>query len=474
MKKTDSALTFITASAPALSFSRFKSHRSSAAGSLKSVTTPILFAILGCSLVLAGTLSAALGATPVLVSITPVATSIDVGESVIFNSTLTGATIPYSYTWFLNGTITSETGTSWTFKPPTSGTYSVHLRASPSINDTAYNTAQSETAQVIVGGKSFIGVFGYPNGSSQASGSGTQHTVDGTRFSLNVESNATSISCLMDYQTLPYDPTLNYTYAFAIYGDNNGTVGELMAQTVHGTMYYYDNYGPLWYTLDFPSVVQLPPAAYWLVAVNNGTGQIMISSDVKAGYDSISSFIDGMAFPSSLPSPIPTSSYVFCIYASWAVNFSASLSAENNDFFIVSNSTVLPLTYDSDSNQVNFNVSGSSDTTGYSQAFISKGMLPEADDATVTFDGEKQNCTATSLGDSWVLHFTYSHSTHAVTIRLGESGDIPGSPDGADENGTEEMEPFPTTLIIVSVIAVAAAGLGLLVYLKKRHRSNDT
>jgi hypothetical protein len=33
-----------------------------------------------------------------------------------------------------------------------------------------------------------------------------------------------------------------------------------------------------------------------------------------------------------------------------------------------------------------------------------------------------------------------------------------------------EPEPFPTTLVIGSVIAVAVAGLGLFVYFKKRNR----
>jgi len=41
-------------------------------------------------------------------------------------------------------------------------------------------------------------------------------------------------------------------------------------------------------------------------------------------------------------------------------------------------------------------------------------------------------------------------------------------PDGASNNGTDKTEPFPTTLVIASAIAVATVGLGLLFYFKKR------
>ncbi len=413
----------------------------------KSMLTLILIALLFYSPALAATINFAVCATPVSVSITPVAASINVHETIVFNSTLTGASIPYQYTWFLNGTIVSETGPSWAFTPSTRGTYTVYLKVYPSINDTAYNIAQSETAQIEVGRELFTNVFGYPTGSMQAGGSGTQYTAEGSRFSLNVESNITSMSCLMEYQSIPYDLTRNYTYAFAIYGDNNGTVGSLIAQTAQGTMYYYDNNGPLWYTLDFPSVVHLPPSAYWLLEVHNASERIMISSDVIEGYESVYSFIGGMTFPSSLPSPIATNNSVCCIFASWAVNISASLSPENNDFAVVSNSTVSPLVYNSNANVVNFNVSGSSGTTGYTEAFISKTMLPDATEASVILDGKQQNVTTSSIGDSWVLYFVYPHSAHEVSIRMQESV-IP-----------EFSAPS---------LAVLLAMIGALVYFKKR------
>jgi hypothetical protein len=394
---------------------------------MKSTSTPLLIAILICSSALVGTINLAAATTPVSVSITPAAASIDVGESIVFNSTLTGASIPYWYTWLLNGTTLSETGTSWTFTPSTRGTYSVYLIAYPSINDTAYNTAQSETAGVTVGGQSFIDVFGYSNGSSQASGSGTQYTVYGSRFLLNAESNLSSMSCLMLYHPMSCDLAQNYTYAFAIYEDHNGTVGNLVAQTTQGTMYYYDNNGPLWYTLDFPSVVHLQPAAYWLVEVHNASGDILVNSDVIDGYESVSSFISGMTFPESLPSPIITSNYVYCIYASWAVNTSVSPTPENNDSSTAPNSTVSPSVYNS------------------------KTTLPDVADASATLDGNPQDFKATFTGNPWVPYFVYTHSTHNVPIRM-------------QANAVPEL-PTPLLVVILALTSAATA-----VYFKKRKR----
>ena len=43
-------------------------------------------------------------------------------------------------------------------------------------------------------------------------------------------------------------------------------------------------------------------------------------------------------------------------------------------------------------------------------------------------------------------------------------------PNGTSNNGTDKTEPFPTTLIIASIITVAVFSIGLLVYFKKRKR----
>jgi hypothetical protein len=216
----------------------------------------------------------------------------------------------------------------------------------------------------------------------------------------------------------PSYPNWNYTYSFAIYKDKNRAVDSLVAQTVQGIMTYDYHDIALWYTLDFPSVVHLAPGAYWLMKVDNASGSVLMYSDVQNSYESVSSFINSMTFPTSLLSPITSTNYVYCIYASWEVDFSATLSEANKVFSVASNSTVSPLAYSSAKNELSFNVSGASGTMGYTQVFIPKTTLQDVTAVNVNLDGNPWNFTTTSLGDSWNLHFVYSHSTHNVAISM--------------------------------------------------------
>lgn len=84
---------------------------------------------------------------PLSVSISPLDTSIWLGSSVTFTSTVSGGTSPYSYQWYLGGSpVSGATSNSWTFKPSAVGVYYVYLR----VTDAGNNTGQSETARVAV------------------------------------------------------------------------------------------------------------------------------------------------------------------------------------------------------------------------------------------------------------------------------------------------------------------------------------
>lgn len=416
----------------------------------QNATLLLLMAIILFAFALINPANFVQGATSLSVSITPPSASIDIGESVEFNSTISGGTSPYSFQWFLNGSyVNGAASQSWTFKPPTKGAYSVHVR----VNDSASNVAESEPTQVIVGGHSIIGLFGYSNSSPQAGGSGTQYTVSGSRFKLKLEANITSISCLI-LQSDNLHPDQIYNYSFAIYRDNSGSVGSLVAQTIEGQMSYYDNV-PLWYTLSFPSVVHLEPGEYWLMEVDDSTGQLQKYSDVIEGYESVSSFISGMTFPTMLPSSIPTSNYVYCIYASWNVDVDATLSEENNVFSVTSNSTISSLAYTSEASELSFEVSGPASTTGYTEVFIPKSLLSNVTGVKTIFDGKQLNYSSSSIDDSWCLHFVYPHSTHNVVINL-QSDVISEFP--------EQIE----TLDVFIILFVVTASLGLLIYLIRR------
>jgi hypothetical protein len=431
------------------------------------LSSALLLIIMIGGLALVSSVHFALGGVSFSVSIAPTSAFIDLGESVEFTSTVTGGVSPDRYQWFLNGTaFAGATSASWTFTPATKGVHNVYLMVYLSVTNSTGNETQTEaisqTAHVMAGSQSLTGIFGYPLESSGGGGSGTQYTAEGSRFILNVEANVTSMSCLMDYWFDTNYPNQNYSYSFAIYRDNNGSVGSLVAQTVQGTITIADPRNvPLWapvrFTLNFPSVVHLAPGAYWLMEVDNSTGQVSKYNAVQDTFDSVYSFIGSMTFTASLPSPIYTSNYVYCIYASWDVSFSAKLSEGKNVFAVASNSTISSLAYDSTTNELSFKASGPSDTTGYTDIFISKSILQEPSELTVTIDGKQTNFTSTSVYDFWALHFVYSHSTHNVAINLG-SGAAPESP---------APSPSPTTVMAIVAVAIGA-GLGLLIYLIKR------
>ena len=106
--------------------------------------------------------------------------------------------------------------------------------------------------------------------------------------------------------------------------------------------------------------------------------------------------------------------------ASAKVNLSIIPFEETYIFSVVSNSTISALTFNSTERVLNFGVNGPSGTKGYVEVTVAKDLVENAADVKVYLDGDKLNYTVKSLDDSWLLHFTYLHSTHKVTISLGD------------------------------------------------------
>jgi outer membrane protein assembly factor BamB len=101
------------------------------------------------------------------------------------------------------------------------------------------------------------------------------------------------------------------------------------------------------------------------------------------------------------------------------VNFAVTNFAEKNLLFSVSsNSTVTSLSFNSTTSELSFTVSGPSETTGYVKVAIAKSLVSNAENIKVCLDGNQLNYEVTSNGDSWLLSFTYKHSTHQVMISL--------------------------------------------------------
>jgi hypothetical protein len=137
-------------------------------------------------------------------------------------------------------------------------------------------------------------------------------------------------------------------------------------------------------------------------------------------------------------------------------NVSVDLGVKSFGDFITefsSNSTVTELNFNASTCILSFCAEGPSGTNGYVKITLEKAPEFDPDGISVFLDGKSIEYTIASTSQSWMLDITYSHSIHNVVIYF---------------NGEAIPRPFPTTLLIGSVIvAVAVVGLGSLVYFKE-------
>ena len=85
------------------------------------------------------------------VTISPSSVIMDANQSQFFNSSVSGGTSPYSYQWYLDGTLVSgATASSWTFAPTSSGPYTIYLNATDSADLIAISPTSNVTVNPIV------------------------------------------------------------------------------------------------------------------------------------------------------------------------------------------------------------------------------------------------------------------------------------------------------------------------------------
>jgi hypothetical protein len=76
------------------------------------------------------------GPLPLTVSISPTSIAMDVGQSHLFTSTVSGGMSPYSYQWCLNNSpMSGMTSPSWAFSPSSSGSYTIYLNVTDSVGN---------------------------------------------------------------------------------------------------------------------------------------------------------------------------------------------------------------------------------------------------------------------------------------------------------------------------------------------------
>lgn len=105
---------------------------------------------------------------------------------------------------------------------------------------------------------------------------------------------------------------------------------------------------------------------------------------------------------------------------------------------VVSNSTVLGVTFDSDSGQLTVGVSGPDGTTGTCDITVPKALISSTSDVSVYLDDQPIEFTLTQDETNYHIHIEYAHSEHDLVVSL--------TPRGAT--------PPPTALILVIALIV--------------------
>ena len=159
---------------------------------------------------------------------------------------------------------------------------------------------------------------------------------------------------------------------------------------------------------------------------------------------------------------IPTGTGYFNLKAEWAgnatfllanatVTLSALPYANHYVFSVESNSTISNLAFNSQTNQLTFTATGPSGTRGYTKVTIAKSLVSNITGLQITFDGAPYNYTVSEAKDSWVLTFTYSHSSHAIVISLPPS-----------------VPEFRSSLILLLFMTITLLAISITILKRKR------
>lgn len=137
---------------------------------------------------------------------------------------------------------------------------------------------------------------------------------------------------------------------------------------------------------------------------------------------------------------------------SMVINFAVSPSGEENVFSVTSNSTISALAFNSTSGELDFTVSGPSNTEGYCNVYVPKALISDASSLKVLLDGNPIEYTAESAGDSWFVSFIYPHSFHEVAVKMNSvpSAMISGSQ-------LAQWIPYGVIIVLVAIVAVLLA-----------------
>lgn len=127
-------------------------------------------------------------------------------------------------------------------------------------------------------------------------------------------------------------------------------------------------------------------------------------------------------------------------------------------FIVESNSTVTQLAFNSTDSKLSFTVSGEPGTIGFVKATLAKSLITNDAGLEVFLDGNQLNYSLKSTDESWLLLFTYSHSTHNVAVYMGPNAPL----QSPSPSPTLSPSPAPTLSLIIEPTSTPRQQTGFL------------
>jgi hypothetical protein len=147
--------------------------------------------------------------------------------------------------------------------------------------------------------------------------------------------------------------------------------------------------------------------------------------------------------------------------ASKTVNLTLAPYSEQTMFSLNSNSTITAFAFNSTTKTLSFTASGPQYTQGYVTLYIPKTLITDISELKIYLDETQIAYNTESQTDSWVLSFTYAHSTHKIVIDL----------TAASSETNETQTPDITTYLIITVAAIAIAAFAVTLIFKRKHQT---
>ena len=138
--------------------------------------------------------------------------------------------------------------------------------------------------------------------------------------------------------------------------------------------------------------------------------------------------------------------------ASKTINLALTPDPEHNVFTLTSNSTITQFAFNPDTKELRFIASGTSGTKGYVNIYIPKTILSDISTLKAYIDGTQTNFTSESQTDSWLISFTYSHSTHTITMAMGDVLQVSNT----NTDSLPQWLLYAIPIALVAVIAIIA------------------